>query len=164
RLRRAARPHSRLRARRRGRAGTLTDAVSDAPSGKPRIEPHRGVHYRESWPGVGGYAVGEASDEDSKGDEPGRHDARILVVSLEPAARLLLTQMLQRAGRAADAVATGLEAVAALARARIAVLLADADLPDLEQIVTEASIRRLPVILMGAATTIAREALVVLAK
>lgn len=105
----------------------------------------------------------EASGHEAKSGDVAP-DARVLVVSPEAAGRLLLTQMLERAGRPSSAVATGAEAIDALGRAAAALVLVDATTPDLDALLGAATARALPVLLMGATDTLERRATAVLPK
>jgi CheY-like chemotaxis protein len=102
------------------------------------------------------------------GDDPKsglvRSGVRVLVVSPEAAARLLLIQMVERSNRRAAAAATGADAIDALATGRATVLLVDASTPELDEVLDAANARAVPVILMAAPGLVAPHAAVVLAK
>lgn len=69
---------------------------------------------------------------------------RLLVVDDEPALRSYLVPLLEREGYAAEAVATGAQALAAVADRRPDLVLLDVGLPDLSGLEVCREIRRLP--------------------
>lgn len=69
---------------------------------------------------------------------------RVLVVEDEPALRSYLVPLLERSGYLADAVATGAEALAAVAARRPDVVLLDVGLPDLSGLDVCRELRRAP--------------------